>query len=63
MVAYRGTSVQTSSKNVGDETINAKSELQRSAVANNLSGKSKLSDVRTSSGMFIKKGMRSTRPS
>ncbi|KAK8966660.1 hypothetical protein KSP40_PGU010303 [Platanthera guangdongensis] len=34
----------------------AKSELQRSAVADNLSGKSKLSDVRTSSGMFIKKG-------
>lgn len=35
----------------------AKSELQRSAVADNLSGKSTLSDVRTSSGMFIKKGM------
>ncbi|GAV63367.1 Hpt domain-containing protein/2OG-FeII_Oxy_3 domain-containing protein [Cephalotus follicularis] len=34
----------------------AKSELKRSAVADNLSGKSKLSEVRTSSGMFIPKG-------
>ncbi|XP_043708773.1 probable prolyl 4-hydroxylase 4 [Telopea speciosissima] len=34
----------------------AKSELKRSAVADNLSGKSKLSEVRTSSGMFISKG-------
>ncbi|KAK7359657.1 hypothetical protein VNO77_01619 [Canavalia gladiata] len=33
----------------------AKSELKRSAVADNLSGKSKLSEVRTSSGMFISK--------
>jgi len=34
----------------------AKSELKRSAVADNMSGKSKLSEVRTSSGMFISKG-------
>ncbi|KAK4798784.1 hypothetical protein SAY86_031110 [Trapa natans] len=34
----------------------AKSELKRSAVADNVSGKSKLSEVRTSSGMFIPKG-------
>ncbi|GKV39089.1 hypothetical protein SLEP1_g46904 [Rubroshorea leprosula] len=34
----------------------AKSELKRSAVADNQSGKSKLSEVRTSSGMFIAKG-------
>ncbi|XP_044497820.1 probable prolyl 4-hydroxylase 4 [Mangifera indica] len=34
----------------------AKSELKRSAVADNLSGESKLSEVRTSSGMFISKG-------
>ncbi|XP_008795106.1 probable prolyl 4-hydroxylase 4 [Phoenix dactylifera] len=34
----------------------AKSELKRSAVADNLSGKSKVSNVRTSSGMFISKG-------
>ncbi|XP_077232396.1 putative prolyl 4-hydroxylase 4 [Tasmannia lanceolata] len=34
----------------------AKSELKRSAVADNLSGESKLSQVRTSSGMFISKG-------
>ncbi|KAK6265500.1 hypothetical protein QUC31_016337 [Theobroma cacao] len=34
----------------------AKSELKRSAVADNVSGKSKLSEVRTSSGMFISKG-------
>ncbi|GER30169.1 2-oxoglutarate (2OG) and Fe(II)-dependent oxygenase superfamily protein [Striga asiatica] len=34
----------------------AKSELKRSAVADNLSGKSVLSEVRTSSGMFIPKG-------
>ncbi|XP_058201340.1 probable prolyl 4-hydroxylase 4 [Rhododendron vialii] len=34
----------------------AKSELKRSAVADNESGKSKLSEVRTSSGMFIAKG-------
>ncbi|KAJ1695594.1 hypothetical protein LUZ63_012292 [Rhynchospora breviuscula] len=34
----------------------AKSELTRSSVADNLSGKSVLSEVRTSSGMFIKKG-------
>ncbi|XP_044485494.1 probable prolyl 4-hydroxylase 4 [Mangifera indica] len=34
----------------------AKSELKRSAVADNLSGESKLSEVRTSSGMFIPKG-------
>ncbi|KAM7485162.1 hypothetical protein LguiA_001171 [Lonicera macranthoides] len=33
----------------------AKSELKRSSVADNVSGKSKLSDVRTSSGMFISK--------
>ncbi|XP_059433700.1 probable prolyl 4-hydroxylase 4 [Corylus avellana] len=33
----------------------AKSELKRSAVADNMSGKSKLSEVRTSSGMFIRK--------
>ena len=35
--------------------IKAKSELKRSAVADNESGKSKLSEVRTSSGMFITK--------
>ncbi|KAF8392517.1 hypothetical protein HHK36_022860 [Tetracentron sinense] len=34
----------------------AKLELKRSAVADNVSGKSKLSEVRTSSGMFISKG-------
>ncbi|XP_074563539.1 putative prolyl 4-hydroxylase 4 [Curcuma longa] len=34
----------------------ARSELKRSAVADNLSGKSTLSEVRTSSGMFISKG-------
>ncbi|KAG0479862.1 hypothetical protein HPP92_010720 [Vanilla planifolia] len=34
----------------------AKSELKRSAVADNLSGKSTLSEVRTSSGTFISKG-------
>ncbi|ERN07494.1 hypothetical protein AMTRI_Chr12g275520 [Amborella trichopoda] len=34
----------------------AKSELKHSAVADNISGKSKLSEVRTSSGMFIRKG-------
>uniref|UniRef100_A0A2P2IV07 procollagen-proline 4-dioxygenase n=1 Tax=Rhizophora mucronata TaxID=61149 RepID=A0A2P2IV07_RHIMU len=34
----------------------AKSELKRSAVADNMSGKSTLSEVRTSSGMFIPKG-------
>ncbi|XP_068658554.1 prolyl 4-hydroxylase 2-like [Aristolochia californica] len=34
----------------------AKSELKRSAVADSTSGKSKLSEVRTSSGMFIEKG-------
>lgn len=33
----------------------AKTELKRSAVADNVSGKSKLSEVRTSSGMFIRK--------
>uniref|UniRef100_A0A6N2KNT4 Prolyl 4-hydroxylase alpha subunit domain-containing protein n=1 Tax=Salix viminalis TaxID=40686 RepID=A0A6N2KNT4_SALVM len=33
----------------------AKSELKRSAVADNENGKSKLSEVRTSSGMFITK--------
>ncbi|XP_065863525.1 probable prolyl 4-hydroxylase 4 [Euphorbia lathyris] len=33
----------------------AKSELKRSAVADNLSGQSTLSEVRTSSGMFISK--------
>lgn len=33
----------------------AKTELKRSAVADNLSGKSSLSEVRTSSGMFISK--------
>ncbi|XP_022848876.1 prolyl 4-hydroxylase 2-like [Olea europaea var. sylvestris] len=33
----------------------AKSELKRSAVADNESGKSTLSEVRTSSGMFIPK--------
>ncbi|KAK7303184.1 hypothetical protein RJT34_14086 [Clitoria ternatea] len=33
----------------------AKSELKRSAVADNLSGESKLSEFRTSSGMFIPK--------
>ncbi|XP_076927866.1 putative prolyl 4-hydroxylase 4 [Bidens hawaiensis] len=33
----------------------AKSELKRSAVADNVSGESKLSEVRTSSGMFIPK--------
>lgn len=36
-------------------TMKAKSELKRSAVADNVSGKSKLSEVRTSSGMFISK--------
>ncbi|KAK6130386.1 hypothetical protein DH2020_035891 [Rehmannia glutinosa] len=36
--------------------LEAKSELKRSAVADNVSGKSKLSEVRTSSGMFIRKG-------
>ncbi|ESR32977.1 putative prolyl 4-hydroxylase 4 [Citrus sinensis] len=40
-----------------DHLINlAKSQLKRSAVADNLSGESKLSDVRTSSGTFIPKG-------
>ncbi|XP_065021645.1 probable prolyl 4-hydroxylase 4 isoform X2 [Musa acuminata AAA Group] len=34
----------------------ARLELKRSAVADNLSGKSTLSEVRTSSGMFINKG-------
>ncbi|XP_037495766.1 probable prolyl 4-hydroxylase 4 isoform X2 [Jatropha curcas] len=34
----------------------AKSELKRSAVADNVSGKSKVAEVRTSSGMFIPKG-------
>ncbi|KAF3783821.1 putative prolyl 4-hydroxylase 4 [Nymphaea thermarum] len=34
----------------------ATSELKRSAVADNVSGESKLSGVRTSSGMFISKG-------
>ncbi|CAN0879052.1 Probable prolyl 4-hydroxylase 4 [Linum grandiflorum] len=34
----------------------AKSELKRSAVADNVSGQSQLSEVRTSSGMFIRKG-------
>ncbi|CAH9080493.1 unnamed protein product [Cuscuta europaea] len=34
----------------------ARSELKRSYVADNESGKSKLSEVRTSSGMFISKG-------
>ncbi|KAJ4722295.1 putative Prolyl 4-hydroxylase alpha subunit [Melia azedarach] len=34
----------------------AKTGLKRSAVADNLSGESKLSEVRTSSGMFIPKG-------
>ncbi|KAF3685430.1 Prolyl 4-hydroxylase 2 [Capsicum annuum] len=33
----------------------AKKELKRSAVADNESGESKLSEVRTSSGMFISK--------
>ncbi|GJZ40475.1 probable prolyl 4-hydroxylase 4, partial [Tanacetum coccineum] len=33
----------------------AKTELKRSAVADNVSGKSQLSEVRTSSGMFIHK--------
>ncbi|ESW19831.1 hypothetical protein PHAVU_006G159200 [Phaseolus vulgaris] len=33
----------------------AKSELKRSVVADNLSGESKLSEIRTSSGMFISK--------
>ncbi|KAI8527343.1 hypothetical protein RHMOL_Rhmol12G0068100 [Rhododendron molle] len=39
-----------------DFSCGAKSELKRSAVADNESGKIKLSDVRTSSGMFIAKG-------
>ncbi|KAG8039340.1 hypothetical protein GUJ93_ZPchr0039g14220 [Zizania palustris] len=34
----------------------ARAELKRSAVADNLSGKSELSDARTSSGTFISKG-------
>ncbi|XP_058076238.1 probable prolyl 4-hydroxylase 4 isoform X1 [Magnolia sinica] len=34
----------------------AKSDLKRSAVADNVSGKSHLSEVRTSSGMFVPKG-------
>lgn len=34
----------------------AKLELKRSAIADHLSGKSTLSEVRTSSGMFITKG-------
>lgn len=34
----------------------AKTELKRSSVADNVSGKSKTSEVRTSSGMFISKG-------
>ncbi|KAF7127973.1 hypothetical protein RHSIM_Rhsim11G0029700 [Rhododendron simsii] len=37
-------------------SFQAKLELKRSAVADNESGKSKLSEVRTSSGMFIVKG-------
>ncbi|KAL5983993.1 hypothetical protein ACLOJK_018095 [Asimina triloba] len=43
-------------KNEFCSDANAKSELKRSAVADNLSGQSKLSEVRTSSGMFISKG-------
>lgn len=39
-----------------DAVRQARSELKRSAVADNLSGKSTLSEVRTSSGMFISKG-------
>ncbi|KAF7138010.1 hypothetical protein RHSIM_Rhsim07G0112000 [Rhododendron simsii] len=38
------------------EEQQAKSELKRSAVADNESAKSKLSEVQTSSGMFIAKG-------
>lgn len=34
----------------------ARAELKRSAVADNMSGKSTLSDVRTSSGTFLRKG-------
>lgn len=41
---------------LGGFVFQAKSELKRSAVADNVSGKSRLSDVRTSSGMFIPKG-------
>jgi hypothetical protein len=36
--------------------LQARAELKRSAVADNLSGKSTLSEVRTSSGTFLKKG-------
>jgi len=36
--------------------LKAKSDLKRTAVADILSGKGKLSEVRTSSGMFIPKG-------
>ncbi|KAG7018657.1 putative prolyl 4-hydroxylase 4, partial [Cucurbita argyrosperma subsp. argyrosperma] len=37
------------------DTAVAKAELKRSAVADNLSGESKVSEIRTSSGAFIKK--------
>jgi len=37
-------------------SLQARAELKRSAVADNMSGKSTLSDVRTSSGTFLRKG-------
>ncbi|THG11589.1 hypothetical protein TEA_026613 [Camellia sinensis var. sinensis] len=40
----------------------AKTELKRSSVADNVSGKSKLSQVRTSSGMFISKAKAESQP-
>ena len=36
--------------------LQARAELKRSAVADNMSGKSTLSEVRTSSGTFLRKG-------
>jgi prolyl 4-hydroxylase len=37
-------------------SFQARAELKRSAVADNMSGKSTLSEVRTSSGTFLRKG-------
>ncbi|KAI8538156.1 hypothetical protein RHMOL_Rhmol09G0080300 [Rhododendron molle] len=53
MMTMTKTAMRTAMKKANDL---AKSELKRSAFANNESGKSKLSDVQTSSGMFIAKG-------
>ncbi|KAK4483271.1 hypothetical protein RD792_010456, partial [Penstemon davidsonii] len=50
-----GLDEQASGHRLNRSNREAKSELKRSAVADNESGKSKLSEVRTSSGMFIPK--------